>query len=75
MFSKPNSFLFLTELTCSGTRLHDFDLIHIHHLPRLAMLMLDNTNISNEAYAYILRSRVLLDAQSTHYIAYTCASH
>ncbi|KAL1721344.1 hypothetical protein EV715DRAFT_195328 [Schizophyllum commune] len=49
VFSKPNSFLFLTELTCSGTRLHDFDLIHIHHLPRLAMLMLDNTNISNEA--------------------------
>ncbi|KAL1744625.1 hypothetical protein HDZ31DRAFT_38200 [Schizophyllum fasciatum] len=53
VFSKPNSFLFLTELTCSGTRLHDFDLTHIHHLPRLAMLMLDNTNISNEA-VYLL---------------------
>ncbi|TRM68547.1 hypothetical protein BD626DRAFT_118050 [Schizophyllum amplum] len=49
VFSKPNSFLFLTELIFAGTPLHDFDFTHIHHLPRLAMLSLDNTGIGNEA--------------------------
>ncbi|KAJ7464597.1 hypothetical protein FB451DRAFT_1561839 [Mycena latifolia] len=49
VFSKPNSFLFLSELSFSGTRVLDHDLVHIQHLPRLAHLLLNNTGIGNEA--------------------------
>ncbi|KAF9460358.1 hypothetical protein BDZ94DRAFT_1170029, partial [Collybia nuda] len=49
VFGKPNSFLFLSELFLSDTRLEDFDIIHIHHLPKLTTLLLNNTSISNEA--------------------------
>ncbi|KIJ94986.1 hypothetical protein K443DRAFT_109529, partial [Laccaria amethystina LaAM-08-1] len=48
-----NTFLSLTELSFSGTRVHDFDLIHIHHLPKLSVLFLNNTGIGNEA-VYLL---------------------
>ena len=46
----PNSFLSLTELSFSGIRIHDLDLIHIRHLPKLSVLFLNNTGIGNEAY-------------------------
>ncbi|KAJ6489068.1 hypothetical protein C8R45DRAFT_901995 [Mycena sanguinolenta] len=49
VFSKPHSFLFLTELSFSGTRVQDADIVHIHHLPRLSTLLLHNTGIGNEA--------------------------
>lgn len=52
-FSSPNTFLSLTELSFSGTRVHDFDLIHIHHLPKLSILFLNNTGTGNEA-VYLL---------------------
>ncbi|KAG6812249.1 hypothetical protein H0H92_003705 [Tricholoma furcatifolium] len=42
-------FLGVNELSLRDTPIHDFDLVHIHHLPRLATLLLDNTTISNEA--------------------------
>ncbi|KAG6871464.1 hypothetical protein C0993_003258, partial [Termitomyces sp. T159_Od127] len=48
-FSLPNSFLFVTELSIRDVSIDDFELRHIHHLPRLATLLLDNTSISNEA--------------------------
>ncbi|KAJ7315335.1 hypothetical protein DFH08DRAFT_715623 [Mycena albidolilacea] len=48
VFSKPHSFLFLTELSFSGTRVQDADIVHIHHLPRLVTLLLNNTGIGNE---------------------------
>ncbi|RDB25528.1 hypothetical protein Hypma_006214 [Hypsizygus marmoreus] len=48
-FSKPNSFLFLSELSLSGIHIPDFDITHIHRLPKLSTLLLDNTAISNEA--------------------------
>ncbi|KAJ7266568.1 hypothetical protein C8J57DRAFT_1068466 [Mycena rebaudengoi] len=54
VFSKPNSFLFLSELHLSGTRVHDSDLAHIHHLPRLVTLLLNNTGIGNEAVYLLL---------------------
>ncbi|KAJ7698980.1 hypothetical protein B0H17DRAFT_317089 [Mycena rosella] len=54
VFSKPNSFLFLSELSFSGTRVQDFDLVHIHHLPRLVTLLLNNTGIGNEAVYHIV---------------------
>ncbi|KAJ7111202.1 hypothetical protein C8R43DRAFT_1041770 [Mycena crocata] len=61
VFSKPNSFLFLSELSFSGTRIHDIDLVHIHHLPRLATLLLNNTGIGNEAiYHLVALKRSLL---------------
>lgn len=50
VFSKPNSFLFLSELFLSGTPLADSDIVYIHHLPRLAKLVLDDTEIGNEAF-------------------------
>ncbi|KAF8151043.1 hypothetical protein B0H34DRAFT_785117 [Crassisporium funariophilum] len=49
VFSFPNSFLFLSELSFSGIRVHDFDLLHIQHLSRLAILLLNETGIGNEA--------------------------
>ncbi|KAK0204366.1 hypothetical protein DFS33DRAFT_1319557 [Desarmillaria ectypa] len=55
VFSKPNSFLFLSFLSLSGTLVHDFDLVHIQHLPRLSALLLNNTGIGNEA-VYIITS-------------------
>ncbi|EDR00031.1 uncharacterized protein LACBIDRAFT_334517 [Laccaria bicolor S238N-H82] len=42
-------FLSLTKLSFRGTRVHDFDLIHIHHLTKLSILFLNNTGIGNEA--------------------------
>ncbi|KAF9027143.1 hypothetical protein BDZ89DRAFT_1067141 [Hymenopellis radicata] len=55
VFSRPNSFIFLTQLSFTGTQIQDFDLVHIQHLPRLSVLYLDNTGIGNEAI-YILTS-------------------
>jgi hypothetical protein len=49
VFSAPNSFLFLTNLSFAGTPLCDSDLAYIHHLPKLAYLNLDRTDIGNEA--------------------------
>ncbi|KAK7055930.1 hypothetical protein R3P38DRAFT_2682467 [Favolaschia claudopus] len=54
VFSKPHSFLFLTELSFSGTRVQDADIVHIHHLPRLVTLCLNNTGIGNEAVFNLL---------------------
>lgn len=48
MFEKPNSFLFLSELSLSGATLQDYDLTNIHHLPRLSRLWISNTGIGNE---------------------------
>ncbi|KAH0585621.1 hypothetical protein H2248_008846 [Termitomyces sp. 'cryptogamus'] len=48
-FNLPNSFLFVSELSLRDIPIDDFDLRHIHHLPRLATLLLDNTSISNQA--------------------------
>ncbi|KAJ7628450.1 hypothetical protein FB45DRAFT_867514 [Roridomyces roridus] len=57
VFSKPNSFLFLTELSFCGVQLQDLDLLHIHHLPRLVTLLLNNTGIGNEAVYHIVALR------------------
>lgn len=54
VFSKPNSFLFLSRLVFRGTPIQDFDLVHLHHLPRLAKLVLDDTEIGNEAFVLCL---------------------
>ncbi|KAJ7732141.1 hypothetical protein B0H16DRAFT_180720 [Mycena metata] len=57
VFSKPNGFLFLSELTLSGTRVQDIDLVHIHHLPRLVTLTMNNTGIGNEAIFHLVALR------------------
>ena len=46
----PNTFLSLTELSFRGTRVYDFDLIHIRHLPKLSAFFFNNTGTGNEAY-------------------------
>lgn len=48
VFGKPDAFRTLTRLTFSGIRLLDSDIIHFHHLPRLSVLLLDETGITNE---------------------------
>jgi hypothetical protein len=50
VFSKPNSFLFVSAITIDNTPVKDFDLTHIHHLPQLSMLSLCNTGLGNEAF-------------------------
>ena len=49
VFGKPDAFRALTRLTFSGTRLLDSDIVYFHHLPRLSVLLLDETGIANEA--------------------------
>lgn len=49
VFNQPNSFTFLTYLSFSGCRVLDMDIMYIQHLPKLAILLLNNTGISNEA--------------------------
>ncbi|KIM39316.1 hypothetical protein M413DRAFT_415939, partial [Hebeloma cylindrosporum] len=48
VFSKPDSYRLLSELSFSGIRIQDSDICHIHHLPSLSTLLLDETGIGNE---------------------------
>ncbi|KZT73548.1 hypothetical protein DAEQUDRAFT_662157 [Daedalea quercina L-15889] len=57
VFNKPNSFLFLSELSLSDACLQDFDMTYIHHLPRLSHLWLSNTGIGNEAVYHLVALR------------------
>jgi hypothetical protein len=50
VLAKPHSFQCLTELDLSDTTISDYDLTHIHHLPRLSTLLLNATGVGNEAY-------------------------
>ncbi|KZT02534.1 uncharacterized protein LAESUDRAFT_738637 [Laetiporus sulphureus 93-53] len=54
VFAKPNSFLFLSQVSLSGAALQDSDIINIHHLPRLSQLWLSNTGIGNEAIFHLV---------------------
>ncbi|KAK7678594.1 hypothetical protein QCA50_018466 [Cerrena zonata] len=54
VLSKPNSFLFLTEINLSGAQLQDGDMKQVHHLPRLARLWISNTGIGNEAIFHLV---------------------
>ncbi|TEB31514.1 hypothetical protein FA13DRAFT_1687767 [Coprinellus micaceus] len=49
----PGGFDHLEELDFSRSLVHDFNIIHIHHLPKLSDLCLSNTGIGNEA-VYLL---------------------
>ncbi|EMD33463.1 hypothetical protein CERSUDRAFT_126177 [Gelatoporia subvermispora B] len=57
VFGKPNSFLFLKELNLSDTSIRDYDIVHIHHLPRLSHLWLSNTGIGNESIYHLVALR------------------
>lgn len=58
-FQKPNSFLFVSEISLSDTPLQDFDVVSIHHLPRLSVLWLNNTEIGTEAFVMIIFSVII----------------
>ncbi|PPQ74605.1 hypothetical protein CVT24_004194 [Panaeolus cyanescens] len=45
---KPQKFLSLTEISLCGLKLDDSDIIYFHHLPRLSIMLLDNTGLGNE---------------------------
>ncbi|KAL0063463.1 hypothetical protein AAF712_009667 [Marasmius tenuissimus] len=64
VFGKPNSFLFLSELTFSGSPVNDIDLLHIIRLPRLKRLWLENTDICDEAIYHLTGLRSTLCALS-----------
>ncbi|KAF8903726.1 hypothetical protein CPB84DRAFT_1677802, partial [Gymnopilus junonius] len=49
IFSKPDSFRSLREISFAGIRISDSDLHYFHHLPNLAILNLNETGIGNEA--------------------------
>ncbi|KAL4264542.1 hypothetical protein AB1N83_005057 [Pleurotus pulmonarius] len=53
ILGKPNAFLFLTELSLNGAQLRDIDILHIHHLPRLSSLFIEETGIGNEAVYHL----------------------
>ena len=57
-FQKPNSFLFVSEISLSDTPLQDFDIVSVHHLPRLSVLWLNNTGIGSEAFVMIIFLRL-----------------
>jgi len=40
----------VSEISLSDTPLQDFDIVSIHHLPRLSVLWLNNTGIGTEAF-------------------------
>ncbi|PPQ84013.1 hypothetical protein CVT25_000559 [Psilocybe cyanescens] len=48
IFSYADSFRSLTELSFAGIRIQNEDLQHIHHLPSLSVLRLNETGIGNE---------------------------
>ncbi|KAF8896639.1 hypothetical protein BD779DRAFT_1433731, partial [Infundibulicybe gibba] len=60
VFSKPNSFSFLSELSLSCSHIQDSDLAHIHHLPKLSTLLLNNTGIGNEAIFLLMPLKRML---------------
>jgi hypothetical protein len=60
VFSKPNSFVFLSFMTIDNAPISDFDITYIHHLPRLSILSLCNAGLGNEASEYIHPSNVVI---------------
>lgn len=60
VFSKPNSFVFVSYIAIDNSPIADFDIVHIHHLSRLSVLSLCNTDIGNEAFVLLLTSILLL---------------
>ncbi|KAF8637752.1 hypothetical protein AX17_002594 [Amanita inopinata Kibby_2008] len=62
VFSKPNSFRFLTDLSLDGLCLQTSMISHIQHLPKLARLSLYDSGINNECvYLLLPLKRTLLD--------------
>ena len=49
VFNRPDTFLFLTEVSFAGVRLRDSDLRYLYHLRKLSVLNLSETGIGNEA--------------------------
>ncbi|KZT27210.1 hypothetical protein NEOLEDRAFT_1061180, partial [Neolentinus lepideus HHB14362 ss-1] len=57
VFIKPNSFGKLSVMDLRDTPLRDIDLTYVHHLSGLAVLLLDNTGIGNEAMYHLVSLR------------------
>lgn len=48
VFTRPHSFLFLSELSFNNTPVLDMDLVKLIGLPKLAVLGLKNTGVGDE---------------------------
>jgi hypothetical protein len=69
VLAKPHSFQCLTELDLSDVPLSDYDLTHLHHLPRLSTLLLNATGIGNEAcVSPFLTEQVFLPPRSVFHL-------
>ncbi|KIK68771.1 hypothetical protein GYMLUDRAFT_215616 [Collybiopsis luxurians FD-317 M1] len=60
VFTRPSSFLFLSELSFSNTHVMDMDLVKLVGLPRLAVLGLVNTGIGDEGVFHLTALRLTL---------------
>ncbi|KAG7090067.1 hypothetical protein E1B28_011684 [Marasmius oreades] len=60
VFAKPNSFLFLAEISFSGTPINDVDLLHLIRLPKLKRLWLEDTGIGDQAIYHLTGLRSTL---------------
>ncbi|KAK7043868.1 hypothetical protein VNI00_008034 [Paramarasmius palmivorus] len=60
VLGKPNSFLFVSELSFAGARIRDRDLMHIVMLPKLKKLCLDETGVGDEAIYHLTALSSLL---------------
>lgn len=55
VFSKPNSFPYLTKLSLNGTPIDNEDLCFVSHLPSLRKLSIAKTRIKNKACVFSIR--------------------
>ncbi|KAJ4000693.1 hypothetical protein F5050DRAFT_368366 [Lentinula boryana] len=60
VFTRPHSFLFLSELSFSNTPVLDMDLVKLIGLPRLAVLTLKNTGICDEGVFHLTALKLTL---------------
>ncbi|KAJ3742563.1 hypothetical protein DFH05DRAFT_1501226 [Lentinula detonsa] len=60
VFTRPHSFLFLSELSFSNTPVLDMDLVKLVGLPRLAVLILKNTGICDEGVFHLTALKLTL---------------
>ncbi|KAF5386481.1 hypothetical protein D9757_005899 [Collybiopsis confluens] len=60
VFTRPCSFLFLSELSFNNTAILDMDLVRLSGLPKLAVVHLVNTGISDEGVFHLTALKLTL---------------
>ncbi|KAJ4474802.1 hypothetical protein C8R41DRAFT_774880 [Lentinula lateritia] len=60
VFTRPHSFLFLSELSFNNTPVLDMDLVKLIGLPKLAVLGLKNTGVGDEGVFHLIALKLTL---------------